>query len=247
MTKLTFIGTAAGGFKGSARLKSCVYLDGLLLDCGAGVSGRLEELGLLESIDAIFVSHLHSDHVSGLYDALVSMVIIGRSRPLKLFSPPGLRSLVQHYEDLGNKLHDPSNGFELDFVDSSDFKYSGNSFRVSPFQLDHVVTDWGYRLEKEGICIFYTGDTREPSALLNQKVDYLLHEATFDESYRQLSRLHGHSTALEAAKAAETTGARRLFLVHVENRTSPPEAKLREAESAFSNVVLPEDLESFDL
>jgi len=60
----------------------------LLFDCGEGTSYQLLKHGLAgETLDAIFISHYHPDHVSGLFMVLQMLYIQKRQRPLQLFLP----------------------------------------------------------------------------------------------------------------------------------------------------------------
>jgi len=245
LPRIVFLGTGAGGFRGSGRFKSSVYLDGMLFDCGAGVTGRLEDLGLLDKVEAVFITHLHSDHLSGLYDTLVSMVVERRSRPLNIYAPPGLSGLLSAYSSLGNKLSSPETGFSVNLSVSLSTVARVGGYTVEGVVLDHVVTNIGYLVRWADRALFYTGDTREPSNLLKYKVDYLIHEATFTERFREVAKRYGHTTALEAAKAAEAVGAKKLFITHIENRGDPAEAKLTEARSAYPDAIMPNDLEEF--
>ncbi len=247
MPRLVFLGTGAGGFRGSARFKSSLYLDGMLFDCGAGVAGRLEDLGLLGSVDAVFITHLHSDHLSGLYDLLVSMVVDRRARPLSIYAPPGLSGLLNSYSSLGNKLSSPDTGFSLNLFVSLSTQVRIGDYTVEGIVLDHVVTNVGYLVRWPGSSLMYSGDTKEPSALLNQKVDHLVHEATFTEKFRDIAHRYGHSTAREAAEAARAVGAKKLFITHIENRADPPEEKLREAQGVFADTLMPSDLDAYTL
>lgn len=247
MPKLLFLGTGAGGFRGSRRHKSSIFFEGMLFDCGAGAVGRLEDLGLVDRVEAVFITHLHSDHVSGLYDLLVSMVVERRSRPLDIYAPKGLAGLLDSYSALGNKLSSPETGFAVRLHEGPARNVKVGGFTVDAVLLDHVVENYGYIVRWAGGTAAYSGDTREPSALLEHRVDYLIHEATFTERFREIAKRYGHATALEAAMAAERVGAKRLFITHVENRADPPEAKLEEAQRVFGETVMPDDLEGFTL
>ncbi|MEM3794984.1 MAG: MBL fold metallo-hydrolase [Thermoprotei archaeon] len=247
MPKIVFLGTGAGGFRGSARCKSSVYMDGMLFDCGVGVSGRLEDLGLLDKVDAIFITHLHSDHLSGIYDTLVSMVVERRSRPLSIYAPPGLRGLLEAYSSLGNKLSSPETGFSVKLFVSLNTSARVGEYTVEGILLDHVVTNAGYLVRWGDRVLVYTGDTREPSNLLKYRMDYLIHEATFTERFKEIAQKYGHTTALDAAKTAQAVGANKFFITHIENRADPTEEKLREARGVYPDAIMPNDLEEFTL
>jgi ribonuclease BN (tRNA processing enzyme) len=60
----------------------------LLVDCGEGISGRFKATGLsYDTIDAIFISHLHSDHFAGLFMLLQGFWLEKRRKPLPVFLP----------------------------------------------------------------------------------------------------------------------------------------------------------------
>jgi ribonuclease Z len=68
----------------------------ILLDCGEGTQQRIQMAGLRKSrLDAIFITHLHGDHVFGLPGLLGTMSMQGRVEPLFVHGPPGLRDFVE--------------------------------------------------------------------------------------------------------------------------------------------------------
>ncbi len=67
-----------------------------LVDCGEGTQEQLYRYRVpIDRFDQIFISHLHGDHVFGLFGLLTSYALKRRERPLQLFSPPGLAALLQ--------------------------------------------------------------------------------------------------------------------------------------------------------
>jgi ribonuclease Z len=66
-----------------------------LIDCGSGVSQRLVAAGSAgAALDAIFLTHLHSDHIVDLFQLVISSWHQGRDRPQRVFGPPGTRRFV---------------------------------------------------------------------------------------------------------------------------------------------------------
>ena len=66
-----------------------------LIDCGEGAQMRLTEYALPKGkIDHIFISHLHGDHIFGLPGLLFSMALNDRTKPLHIYSPKGLESMI---------------------------------------------------------------------------------------------------------------------------------------------------------
>jgi ribonuclease BN (tRNA processing enzyme) len=60
----------------------------ILIDCGEAVDRSYKASGLsYDAIDAIFLSHLHSDHVGGFFMFMQGMWLEGRRKPLKVYLP----------------------------------------------------------------------------------------------------------------------------------------------------------------
>ena len=98
--ELTLLGTnsalpAFGRFPSSQVLN--IQENHFLIDCGEGAQIRMGEFGVRRhKIKQVFISHLHGDHVFGLIGLLTNWCLKKRTKTLHLFSPPGLRELVEH-------------------------------------------------------------------------------------------------------------------------------------------------------
>ena len=94
MDALTFLGTACG-IPMTDRFHSSILLESggrrWLLDAGEPCSQRLKAMGVsFRSLDGIFISHGHSDHLSGLPMIVQGAWLEGRSEPLPLYLPAEL-------------------------------------------------------------------------------------------------------------------------------------------------------------
>lgn len=68
----------------------------IMLDCGEGAQMRIMEFGLKTTrISAIFITHLHGDHVFGLPGLLSSMALQGRTKPLTIVGPRGIVNFIE--------------------------------------------------------------------------------------------------------------------------------------------------------
>jgi len=245
--RIHFLGTGAGNFRGSRRQPCSAYFEGLLLDCGAGATGRLHDIGQFGNVDAVLITHLHSDHVAGLFDLLLHTLITGRQRPLVIVSPPGLRGILRAVFEAKGTVIDPSTIYDLRVIEGDRVETTVGRWTIRSAALDHSVLNLGYLLTSDGTSVFYSGDTREPSAARGLRADFLIHEATYADRHAALARDFGHSTASQAAETALAMGARRLFLNHVGDQPDTDTEIAREAKRVFSETVVAEDRTHLDL
>jgi ribonuclease Z len=163
-----------------------------LFDCGRGVVVRLAQAGVNpKDIDALFLTHLHSDHVVGIPDFWLSGWFLGRNRPLALWGPRGTRSMAENLvqafafdihvrENAPDPL--PAKGVEIDAKEVEQGEiYNDGLARVSAFLVDHgtVKPAFGYRVDSGGHSVVISGDTRFCQNLVNfaKGADCLIHTA----------------------------------------------------------------------
>lgn len=245
--KLHFLGTGAGSFRGTRRFPSSAFLGGLLLDCGAGTTGRLHDAHLFEQVDAVLLSHLHTDHMAGLPDFLLHTLITGRKRPLTILSPPGLSPILRAIFDARGTVVDPSELYEFRLIEGSGLEATVGPWAIRTVDLDHIVPNLGYLVSDGRVRLLASGDTREPSSAGSLRADYLVHEATFADRHADLARDYGHSTATQAAETAREVGARRLFINHIGDRPGSDEEIPREARRTFPDSTVVEDGQVYEL
>jgi ribonuclease Z len=244
---LTFLGTAAGNHLGSRRQPCSAFVEGILLDCGAGTTGRLQDAGLFDRVDGIVISHLHADHIAGLFDFLMHTVIAGRRRPLSILTPPGLSSILDAMNAARTFVIDPTELYTLSLVEDLLPQATIGSWTIRGVPLDHSIYNLGYHLTSDDTSVFYTGDTREPSGAEQLRADFLIHESTFADRYVDRAHEFGHSTASQAAQAATVMHARRLFLTHLGSLPDTDREVLREVRAAFPDSEVAEDRRRYEL
>jgi ribonuclease Z len=245
--KLTFLGTGAGNFRGSRRQMGSALVEGVLLDCGAGTTGRLHDAGLFDRVDGILISHLHSDHIAGLFDFLLHTLITGRKRPLTVVSPPGLSPILRAMNDVGAMVKNPAELYDFRLIEELQPEVTIGPWQARGVPLDHTVYNLGYLLATDGVTVFYTGDTRQPAVPDGLRADFVIHESTFADRNTHLAHQFGHSTASQAARAATLLKARRLFLTHIGSLEGTDAEVVHEVRAGFPDSTVAEDRSQYEL
>ena len=102
----------------------------LLIDAGRGAAQRLFQIGqrdALTGLDAVLLTHLHSDHTVGIPDVWLTPWIFGRARALPLLGPAGTADMARHLTqayawDIATRQKDegfPADGVRLDGRDGT--------------------------------------------------------------------------------------------------------------------------------
>jgi ribonuclease Z len=116
-----------------------------LLDCGEGTQWQLIRHSIkYQKIDAIFITHLHGDHYLGLMGLLNTMSLNGRSKPLDVISPPGLKRIFHLHMEL-SAAHDdfPIHWIETD-TETSTQVWGNQHVQVTSLPLKHRIACNGY-------------------------------------------------------------------------------------------------------
>jgi ribonuclease Z len=146
--KLTILGSSSA-LPTSGRYPSAHVLNAherlFLIDCGEGTQMQLRKTRIrFAKINHIFISHLHGDHVFGLYGLLSTFSLMGRTNPIHLYAPEKYdKMLKSHLSDFDINL-----SFEIDFIPLSgkdpikilDDKY----LTVTSFPLQHRIPSYGF-------------------------------------------------------------------------------------------------------
>lgn len=124
-----------------------VRLEGraVLIDCGEGTQTAIRRAALrFKPIDVILFTHLHADHISGLPGLLLTMGNEGRTEPLMLYGPRGLKDTVDALCIIVPELPFPVECQELDPRQSHRFCCIG--LQVDAFPGEHGIPCLGYCL-----------------------------------------------------------------------------------------------------
>ncbi|HEY5250190.1 MAG TPA: MBL fold metallo-hydrolase [Acidimicrobiales bacterium] len=238
----------------------------LLFDCGRGVLMRTAAAGSSAgAFRALFLTHLHSDHITDLNDILTSRWITSFApSPLTVFGPGGTAALVQATE----AMLEPDIGYRLAHHDDLQWRPSSNvtdvesgvifedgEVRVTAAPTDHapVRPTVGYRIDDGERSVVIAGDT-VPCAGLDELcagADMLVHTVVRRDLIemvglaRLIDVLDYHSSVPDAAQTAARAGIGTLVLTHLVPAPAPGTEQewIDQAATHFSgDIVLAVDL-----
>lgn len=212
-----------------------------LVDAGAGVTRQLAAAGFprIKSVEATFLTHLHTDHTLGYPDLIFTTWIMGRREPLLVYGPRGLRRLTSKLMEAWSEDIDvrakglESENAEWLKVDAREIRagviYDRDGVRVTAAGVAHG--EWreafAFRFDARGRSITISGDTAPSDELvaLAQGTDILVHETYIEKRVAPEDRPGGelwpqymrefHTSDVELGRIAARVRPGLLVLHHV--------------------------------
>jgi ribonuclease Z len=159
MIRLVCLGSS-GATPTKASIPSCFAVKfgaTYLFDCAEGAQQNMMKYGLSYlKCPAIFLSHLHADHVLGLFPLIQTMNLFGRTEPLRIYGPTGTREfLTAAFALKPMRPAFPVLVEDIDWAGKPIAKaalpvFESDLFWVKAFPVEHGCPALGYVLEEKG-------------------------------------------------------------------------------------------------
>lgn len=170
-----------------------------LVDFGPGVVRRAAAAVIDKGVSAldpinlrvVFLTHLHSDHTAGYPDIILTPWVMGRSVPLEVYGPKGLKAMTGHIlaayeEDIRIRTegmeHAAKDGCKVNAYEiKPGVVYKDDNVTVTAYPTKHGEWEetYGFRFDTPDRSIVISGDTTPTQATIDacRGCDVLIHEA----------------------------------------------------------------------
>jgi len=183
----------------------------LLFDAGEACIRRIEMMDLpIDRITGVFITHLHSDHIGGLGQAINRSWIWGRKNKLEVYGPEGIEGVIDgitktYLPDIkirstlqGDAILNPDHAVArartIEIEDSAaKTVFERNGVVVKAFLVEHQPAEpaFGYRIEYKGRSVAISGDTRKSDHVVqnSKDADILIHEAMNKDVVKRVAKV----------------------------------------------------------
>jgi len=234
-----------------------------LLDCGEGTQKQMRKMHLpFLKVEAIFITHIHGDHLFGIFGLLNTMAMYGRTAVLDIYGPSALGSVLNFYRS----FFGDGTLFEIDFHPLNcrglEPVHVSKWVTVSAFPLNHKIDCFGYRFDEKiterhrledpeyvPASYAYCSDTSPFAELPSyvKGVRTLYHEATYQMEMEDKAVSRGHSTTCQAARCALDACVGTLLVGHYSSRVTDFDSYLSECREIFPRTIAAQDGDIFEI
>ena len=150
---LNVLGTASA-LPTTERYPSAQVLDVrgrlFMIDCGEGAQIQIRKAGLsFLKIEHICLSHIHGDHLFGLFGLLSTMAMLGRTAPLNIYAPGNFQPILDFFKStFGEGIL-----FDINYVvlkvSEPTVIYESRTVELLAFPLNHRVQTYGFMIREK--------------------------------------------------------------------------------------------------
>ncbi len=243
----------------------------ILIDCGEGTTTQLLKAGIPpQTINHLWLTHLHSDHLFGYAQFLIGGQGDGR-RELTVVGPVGTKKyherILQLYEeDINYRLslgRSPKGLMDVNIIEIEEPGeiLTGIPAKVTAARMVHNVTTFGYRFEVGGKVVVISGDTAPTPEIvkLAAGADLLVQDAAitttsvytkgenkeFSKVFEKLQ--NEHCTPTQCGEIAQEAGVKKLVLTHFLPGADGDEAYEEVKKVYAGEIVIGEDLQLIEI
>lgn len=137
---------AGGGMPMPGKYLSSIIINyngnKILVDCGEGSQVAMKEYNTgFKDIDLILITHVHGDHINGLFGLLSTLGNCGRTEKIVIIGPNGINEVFQAI-----KILVPYIPYEIEVIEviEDKFRYKYKEILINTIKLDHSCDCLGY-------------------------------------------------------------------------------------------------------
>jgi ribonuclease BN (tRNA processing enzyme) len=267
-TKLVLLGTGspfADPNKSGPSLAIIVNNTSYIVDCGPGVvrrAAQAKELGFpsLEAaqLKMLFITHLHSDHTTGLADIILTPAVLDRNAPINIYGPVGIKKMNHHImeayrQDIDIRIKGLEKGDAIAYqVNTTEIKegeiYRDSNVSVTAFNVKHGQWEnaFGFVFQTKDKKIVVSGDCTYSENLIKyaKDCDILVHEVYADVGLKKRTQrwqdYHStfHTSSYQLADIANKVKPKLLVLNHQLTFGTTLQSLLDEVKSKYKGAVV---------
>ncbi|MGY5864332.1 MAG: MBL fold metallo-hydrolase [Candidatus Thorarchaeota archaeon] len=245
--KATLLGTGTS-YPDPERVQAGILIETeksrVLFDVGSGTLHRLTQLEFkMTTLDSVFLSHFHIDHVSDFLTLCQSLWLSGYDKPLKLYAPPMVREWSRGVHDIAFKYLREKLEIETSILHEDQAVHQGDLIVTNSQTLHGTMDTRAFKIEHEGKSLVISSDTAPCKEVIElaKGSNILVHECNWLDGPHPEGV---HTSPSELARVVEEANPSKVVLTHMSPEIVAKKEKVIEIVSRRTDaeVIIGEDL-----